>query len=108
VKDQGERMTANDRILKLIFKGIDSINAMRPKEARFAKQPDVALMGESGGLDSLGMVNLIVAIEQQIEEQFHVSLDLADDEAMSMRDNPFATVGSLANYIAHLLERKGL
>lgn len=101
-------MIANDKILKLIFKGIDSVNDIRPKEARIDKQPDAALMGESGGLDSLGMVNLIVAIEQQIEEHFHISLDLVDDEAMSMKDNPFATVESLANYIAHLLERKGL
>jgi acyl carrier protein len=101
-------MRANDDILKVIFKGIDSVNDLRPKEARIGKQPDAALMGESGGLDSLGMVNLIVAIEQQIEEQFHVTLDLADDEAMSMPDNPFATVESLAVYIAHLLERKGL
>jgi acyl carrier protein len=101
-------MVANEDILKVIFKGIDSVNDIRPKEAHIGKQSGVALMGESGGLDSLGMVNLIVAIEQQIEEQFHVTLDLADDEAMSMKDNPFATVESLANYIAHLLERKGL
>lgn len=101
-------MMASDDILRVIFKGIDSVNDIRPKEARISKEADAALMGESGGLDSLGMVNLIVAIEQQIEEHFHVTLDLADDEAMSMKDNPFATVESLVNYIAHLLERKGL
>lgn len=96
-----------ERVLQVIFDGIDAANQVLPREARLPKAEQTVLMGAAGGLDSLGMVNLIVAIEQKIEEEFGVTLNLADDGAMSLTDNPFATVASLAGHVAGLLERQG-
>lgn len=95
-----------DRVLQVIYRGIEAVNQVSPKEAQLGNGLDTVLMGESGGLDSLRLVNLIVALEQTLEEEFHVSVNLADDQAMSLKDNPFATVSTLAEYIAALLERK--
>lgn len=95
-----------DKVLQVIYSGIEAVNQVSPKETQLGKGLDTALMGESGELDSLRLVNLIVALEQKLEEEFHVSVNLADDQAMSLKDNPFATVSTLAEYIAALLERK--
>lgn len=98
----------SDKIAQLIYHAIDSVNELRSKDEQIKKDPEARLLGGPEGLDSLGMVNLIVAVEQQIEERCHVVVDLADDELMALKGDPFATVGSLADYVAMALERKGL
>ena len=54
-------------------------------------------------MDSLGLVNLLVIIEQNIEDEFDVSVAIADEKAMSQKYSPFRTIGTLTNYINMLL-----
>lgn len=60
------------------------------------------LMGKSAGLDSLGLVNLIVDVEGRLLDDFDVEVTLADERAMSQKHSPFRTIGSLAEYICRL------
>ena len=60
-------------------------------------------LGRGGALDSLGLVNLIVAVEQVIETATGQSITLADERALSQKNSPFANIGSLAVYIQTLL-----
>lgn len=64
---------------------------------------DTLLFGESGLLDSVGLVSLIVAIEQEIENDLGVSIVLADERAMSQKNSPFRSIGALADYAATLV-----
>lgn len=64
------------------------------------------LIGRRALLDSLGLVTLIVDLEQKIEETFDVALTLANERAMSQKHSPFLTVGSLADYICALLNEQ--
>ena len=57
-----------------------------------------------GSLDSFGLVNLIVALEQRVEDEFGVSLTLADEKAMSTSRSPFRTVSTLREYVQKLLK----
>jgi acyl carrier protein len=61
-----------------------------------------ALFGPEGILDSLGLVALIVDVEEAIAERSGVAITLGDDRAVSQRSSPFRTVGSLAEYISTL------
>ena len=97
-------MISRDQVQKTIFAAIDDINIMLPQDRHIQKLPDTALAGEDGGLDSLGVVNLIVAIEQKIQEQFQRTISLVSDEALSQRENPFANVQTLTEYIFKILE----
>jgi acyl carrier protein len=63
---------------------------------------ETALFGPEGMLDSLGLVALIVDVEEAIAERSGVAITLGDDRAVSQRSSPFRTVGSLADYIATL------
>ena len=100
-----ERATAHQaRIVQAIFRAIDEVNPARPFEMRVQKSLEAALIGEDAVLDSLGLVNLIVAIEEQIAEGFGVTINIADEKARSQPSSPFRTIQMLAAYISTLLE----
>lgn len=60
------------------------------------------LVGQDAVLDSLGVVSLIVEVEQRLDTEHGVLVTLANDRAMSQRNSPFRTVGVLADYICEL------
>ena len=98
----------SEKMMPLIFRAIDEVNQLLPSARRLAKTADTILSekSEQGSLDSLGMVNFIVALEQIIEEEMQVSLSLADDLVISEEQNPFQSVGVLADNINALLTEK--
>ena len=65
---------------------------------------DTRLIGRKRVLDSMGLVTLIVDVEQCLEEEYDVIVVLADERAMSQKHSPFLSVGSLADYICQLVE----
>lgn len=97
-------MMNSEKITQSVFSAIDDVNQSLPPEQRIEKAPDTVLFGHGGKLDSLGLVNLIVAIEQEIEASFGTTITLADEKAMSQNNSPFRTVESLVDYISLLLD----
>jgi acyl carrier protein len=61
------------------------------------------LFGKEGLFDSLGLVALIVDVEQAIADASGVSVTLGDDRAMSQSHSPFRSVGALADYALMLI-----
>jgi acyl carrier protein len=97
-------MKKDERLVQTIFRAVDEFNQDRSGEEPLGKSMDTALFGESGRLDSLGLVNLIVLIEQEIEEEYGLSITIADERAMSQKRSPFRTIRSLAEYLSLLLK----
>jgi hypothetical protein len=50
----------------------------------------------------MGLVTLIVEVEQRLEADFDLVVVLADDRAMSQTRSPFLSVGALADYVMQL------
>ena len=90
-------MNVDETILNIVFKALDELNE------QLIKSTKTVLFGNNGQLDSLGLVNLLVIIEQNIEDEFDVSITMADERAMSQKHSPFRTIGTLADYIDMLL-----
>ena len=88
----------------LVLRVVAAVNTERPADAPISSDLQAMLFGEGAALDSLGLVNLIVAIEQEMEDEWDVSIALADEKAMSQRRSPFRTLGALIDYIAMRLE----
>ena len=65
--------------------------------------PDTKLFGADGALDSMGLVTLIVAVEQAIEDKYDDAVALADEKALSQQRSPYRTVTTLAEYAASQL-----
>jgi D-alanine--poly(phosphoribitol) ligase subunit 2 len=97
-------MRESERITEAVFQAIDELNDILPPERQLQKSPDTVLYGSDGRLDSLELVNLIVAAEQNIEDEMGIPITLADERAMSQRNSPFRTVATLVDYIASLLK----
>ncbi|HLN52600.1 MAG TPA: hypothetical protein VK212_02760 [Lentimicrobium sp.] len=64
------------------------------------------LYGRSGILDSLGLVQLIADLEDEVLNQTGKIITIADERAMSAKFSPFRTVSALANYINVLLDEQ--
>jgi len=97
-------MTTKERITQVILSAIDEVNMQLPKEQQLDKFVDTVLFGSSGKLDSLGLVTLIIATEQKIEQELGITITLADERAISQKNSPFRTIGTLADYSSLLLE----
>jgi acyl carrier protein len=93
----------NEQIVACLYEAVDDINRQRSGEPALGKSPETALYGSSSELDSLGLVNFIVAAEQKIEAGFGQSIVLADDRALSHEPSPFRSIGALADYVEVLL-----
>lgn len=61
---------------------------------------DTKLFGKEGLLDSMGLVTLVIAAEQAIEDKFGQSVVLADEKALSQSKSPYRTVRTLVEYAA--------
>lgn len=66
-------------------------------------QADTPLYGGESGIDSLSLVRLIVAVEAATLQRFGRPVTLADERAMSLRNSPFRTAGTLATLLGSRL-----
>jgi acyl carrier protein len=65
---------------------------------------DTVLVGPDAVIDSLGVVSLIVEVEQIVEAEHGTSIILANDKAMSAKNSPFRTVGVLSEHVIATIE----
>jgi D-alanine--poly(phosphoribitol) ligase subunit 2 len=65
---------------------------------------ETTLFGQNGLLDSLGLVSLVVNVEQAVEDAYGMSISLTDEKAMSQRNSPYRSISSLSNYIHSLMQ----
>ena len=95
-----------NQIIETVYRAIDETNKIFPKETQIIKNPDSEIFGGRGNLDSLGLVQLIVNIEKHLLKSFSVSVILANDKALSMKNSPFRKISTLCEYIEELLNEK--
>ncbi len=97
-------MIDNEQVKTSVFEVIELENDDLPKHKKIEKSLNFELYGGAGKLDSLDLVNFVVAVEQTIEDKFGVLLNLTDDKAMSQKTSPFKTIGTLVDYITKSLD----
>ena len=89
---------------KLIFEGIKDYNTQVNKKNQLPISIELELFSENGVLDSLGLVNLIMSIEEKFEDYLDTSIVIADEKAMSQKNSPFQSVQSMADYLSKELQ----
>ena len=69
------------------------------------RQPsaETVLFGGADGIDSLSLVQIVAEVERAVEDKFGKRVVLADERAMSRRQSPFRTVGTLAELVEERL-----
>jgi D-alanine--poly(phosphoribitol) ligase subunit 2 len=99
--------TTRERVESAVYRAIDAVNRLQPPDAQYAKSADARLFGTGFGLDSIELVTFAMELEEQIRQEFGVSLIVADERAVSMKRSPFATVGTVVDFIVERLAEEG-
>lgn len=92
------------QIIEAVYSVIDDYNKQNPQQNPVTKTLETALYGSDSEIDSLGLINLVVAVETKIEDLFGQTITLADDRALSQEISPFSTVSTLVDYTELLLK----
>lgn len=98
-------MVEKNTIDMIVFNSIKEMNSELSEKQKIQQSRQTVLFGKGGILDSLSLVNLIIIIEQNINEELDISITIADERAMSQKNSPFKTVGTLSDYINTLLNQ---
>lgn len=92
-----------EQISKIVFNSIQKYQDEFDQIIDLSEGEKTRLFGGNGQLDSLGLVSLVVKIEEDIEQELGVTLVLADEKALSRRTSPFSRIGHLIDYIEELV-----
>jgi acyl carrier protein len=90
-------------VLAAVLEAVAEYNEQLDEEQRLDLTPETRLLGKSSKLDSFGLVNLIIVVEEKLYDKFDKAITLADEHAMSQEYSPFRSVQSLSDYAYTLL-----
>jgi D-alanine--poly(phosphoribitol) ligase subunit 2 len=99
-------MSIETQVDEILFAAIEEINEQRPLDQKIKADKATLLFGSEATLDSLPLVNLLVAAERKVEETLRISINIVDERAMSQKNSPFKSVETLANYIVMLVKEQ--
>ena len=94
-----------NQIKEMLFKVVEEINKNLDKDQQLKLSTETVLLGKEGNVDSILLVNLVVAIEQRIEDEFDIEVNLADERALFEKESPFRTIGTLIDYISQIIKK---
>jgi acyl carrier protein len=98
----------NQKVLECVYAAVDEANLDRAGEPPIEKSPETPIFGTADALDSLGLINFIVAAEESVERAFGAQVVLGDDRALSAEPSPFRSIGALVEYVAEVLREEGV
>jgi hypothetical protein len=90
-------MEFSDTIMQSILDAISEVNETVELEQSIPQSEDTVIFGPSSQLDSLALITLLTAIEENIEEELGEALSLAD---LLPTGGETVTVASFARTIA--------
>ena len=95
------RVITDEAILEVVLQAIKTTNAARPPSSLLTESSEAPLFGPGSPLDSLGLLTLLLDIEEDMQRA-GCPVRLSDDRAMSQTRSPFRSVTSLVDYIGRI------
>lgn len=89
-------MSDADPILRAVHFAIADLNALLPPDRSMETREDAPL---AAALDSLGVVNLLLAVESSIEQSLGVAVSLTDLLEQNPEGTPLETVGTFTKLV---------
>lgn len=104
MKSEGQIRT---ELVQIIREALEELKRTLPNGNRLKVSPVTRLYGRGSDLDSLGLVQLLVDVEERVSGRYGFPVVLTDERALSQEKSPFRSVAGLADYLAGLiLERR--
>ena len=95
------RRLSPDAIQQVVLQAMQAANLARHRDAQLVVAPEAAIFGPGSPLDSLGLVALLLDIEDGLQAAGSTVV-LSDDRAVSRQRSPFRSAASLVAYIGEL------
>ena len=92
----------DEAIQDAVLQAMQSANLARDAATQLVVSPDAPLFGSDSSLDSLGLVALLLDIEEALQA-LGCEVVLSDERAMSQKRSPFRTVQSMVAYIGTIV-----
>jgi acyl carrier protein len=89
----------NEKIRNIVYRAIEAQEALLGATIDRSLDDEATLFGAASPFDSMALVSLITHIEELVDAELHQPITLVSEKAMSAHRSPFATVGSLINFI---------
>jgi acyl carrier protein len=86
-------------IQQIVLDAMEAANQAREPHLQLRAQPDAPLFGAGSPLDSIGLVGLLVDIEDALRDR-GLDVELSDARAMSQSRSPFRSVAALVDYVS--------
>lgn len=93
-------------ISSIITAAIDELNSILAPEDRIVLDSKTVLYGNNGVLDSMGIINLTVIIEEKIYEKSKIEISLSEYISNSDMTEVFKNCETLGSNILALLEKQ--
>lgn len=93
-----------DTAFAAVAAAIDEINLSQPDGKAISKDPDAVLFGEGSSLDSVGLVQVVMAAEAHFADATGRDVVLASEAAMSRKRSPYRSLRLLAEYAVEMAE----
>ena len=94
-------MITEAMVEQAILQAIANANLARSPEQQLEVSPAAQLFGATGSLDSLGLVALLIDVEEFLRDA-GIDVTLSDERAVSQRNSPFRSVQTLTSYVMAL------
>ncbi|MAB80478.1 MAG: acyl carrier protein [Planctomycetes bacterium] len=91
-------------IERIVFTAVGELNATLPDSKHVPTEGGTRLLGEGGRLDSIGLVDLILSVEQKVQDTAGIGITVADEKAFSRKQSPFLTLDTLTDYVTALVQ----
>ncbi len=89
-------------IEEAVLSAMRNANLARKADSQIDVSPQAPIFGPGSPLDSLGLVSLLIDIEEAMQDR-GVDITLGDARAMSQTKSPFRSVPALVQYIETVL-----
>jgi acyl carrier protein len=98
-------MVERDKIHGAVLRAIEQANELSVSGSALGTEESAVLLGEGSGLDSMGFVNFVVALEEEMNRLTDRPLDLVEKiNAAEAHGQPISTVGQLTDFLCNVAQ----
>ena len=90
-------MRNKEKFLEIIYKCAEELNKQLSEEGKITLEESTTLIGKNSSLDSLGIVTLMISIEEHIANT-GISINIMDVLTESY-EPPFETIGEMSLWL---------
>ena len=94
----------DSRIARCISDAVREVNSLRAVDEQVGQEPATVLLGDGGALDSLGFVNLAVALEDSIQREFGPSVVVVGELLGAPDPASFRTIELLHSFVRERID----